>query len=253
MRTAWKLFVSLVAITALALMATATVPAANPNAGYTCIKETQNGHDVVVGVPEAAVPGLTNAGFTCVPNAGEDENEDPGDEGPGNEDPGGHSGSAPSSSVEVSVPQESRSLYCSTNGLAYRANGDGMGVALNLLDSQGALMVEMGLVTPANFYQGIGASCDLLAGFRYSDVWVDHMGDVVPGVALVATSPSQHRPRRRSRSCSRSSSALTPTPSPLAYEMKFSAAGVGLKMPGSSSTRRSRRECGGTSSATNPV
>jgi hypothetical protein len=183
MRTAFKLSVSLVAITALALMATATVPAANPNAAYTCIKETENGHDVVVGVPEAAVPGLTNAGFTCVPNAGEDENEDPGDEGPGNEDPG-NSGSAMGSSVQAFVAQESRSLYCSTNGLAYRANGDGMGVALNLLDSQGALMVEMGLVRPANFYQGIGASCDLLAGFKNSGIWVDHIGDVVPGVSV---------------------------------------------------------------------
>jgi hypothetical protein len=183
MRTTWKLLAALVAITAMALVAATSLSAANPNAAYTCIKETENGNDVVVGVPEAAVPGLTNAGFTCVPNAGEDENEDPGDEGPGNEDPG-HSGSAPGFSVEISVPQESRSLYCSTNGLAYRANGDGMGVALNLLDSQGALMVEMGLVRPANFYQGIGASCDLLAGFKDSGSWVDHVGDVVPGVAV---------------------------------------------------------------------
>ena len=37
---------------------------------------------------------------------------------------------------------------------------------------------------PANFYQGIGASCDLLPGFTYSGVWVDHVGDVVPGVAV---------------------------------------------------------------------
>lgn len=59
-----------------------------------------------------------------------------------------------------------------------------MGIALNLHDEQGALMVEMGLVTPANFYQGIGASCDLLPGFKDSGTWVDHVGDVVPGVAV---------------------------------------------------------------------
>ena len=45
-------------------------------------------------------------------------------------------------------------------------------------------MVELGLVTPATFYEGIGASCDSLSGFEYADVWVDHVGDVVPGVAV---------------------------------------------------------------------
>ena len=59
-----------------------------------------------------------------------------------------------------------------------------MGIALNLLDSQGALLVEMGLAEPANFYQGIGASCDALPGFKYSGLWVDHVGEVVPGVAV---------------------------------------------------------------------
>ena len=185
MKTAWKLLVTLVSITALALVAATSLSAANPNAAYTCIKEKENGHDVVVGVPEAAVPGLTNAGFICVPNVEEDETEDPGDEDPGDEDPGDEgSGQSNATSVEAFVPQESRSVYCSTNGPAHRANGDGMGIALNLLDTQGALMVEMGLVRPANFYQGIGASCDLLGGFKDSGVWVDHMGDVVPGVAV---------------------------------------------------------------------
>ena len=59
-----------------------------------------------------------------------------------------------------------------------------MGITLNLLDTQGALMVELGLARPANFYQGIGASCDLLTGFKDSGTWVDHVGDVVPGVAV---------------------------------------------------------------------
>jgi hypothetical protein len=199
MRITWRLFASSVAISALALMAATTVAAANPNAAYTCVKVKENGQqDVRVGVPESAVSGLTNAGFTCVAAVGEDENEgpgddsngDPGNENPGDEDPGneesGNSDSGPAAgpSVEVYVPQESRSVYCSTNGPAYRANGEGMGVTLNLLDTQGALMVELGLARPANFYQGIGASCDLLAGFKDSGTWVDHVGDVVPGVAV---------------------------------------------------------------------
>ncbi len=192
MKTTWRLFASSVAITALALMAATTVAAANPNAAYTCVKVKENGQqDVRVGVPESAVSGLTNAGFTCVANPAEQEN--PGDEDPGNEDPGtedpaedpGDAGSSPAGpSVEVYVAPESRSVYCSTNGPAYRANGEGMGVTLNLLDTQGALMVELGLARPANFYQGIGASCDLLAGFKDSGTWVDHVGDVVPGVAV---------------------------------------------------------------------
>jgi hypothetical protein len=196
MRTTWKLLVALVAISALALMAATSLAAANASAVYACVKVKPNGQeDVRVGVPESAVAGLSNAGFTCVATVGDDETEDPGDEesgnedpeneDPGNEDPGNSEPTqASASSLEVFVPQESRSLYCSTNGLAYRANGDGMGIALNLLDSQGALMVEMGLVRPANFYQGIGASCDLLAGFKDSGLWVDHVGDVVPGVAV---------------------------------------------------------------------
>jgi hypothetical protein len=59
-----------------------------------------------------------------------------------------------------------------------------MGIALNLPDTQGALMVQLGLVRAANFYEGIGASCDLLPGFKDSGLWVDHVGDVVPGVAV---------------------------------------------------------------------
>ena len=211
MRTTLKLVASLVAITALALMAATTVPAANPNAAYTCVKVKGNGQqDVRVGVPESAVAGLTNAGFTCVPNPGEGEGEDPGNEDSGNENPGNENpgnenpgnenpgsenpgngddpadvASGPAGpSVEAYVPQESRALYCSTNGPAFRANGDGMGIALNLPDTQGAFLVELGLARPANFYQGVGASCDLLPGFTDSGVWVDHVGEVVPGVAV---------------------------------------------------------------------
>ena len=41
-----------------------------------------------------------------------------------------------------------------------------------------------GLATPGIFYAGYGVSCDLLPGFSYSEFWVDHVGDVVPGVAV---------------------------------------------------------------------
>ena len=86
--------------------------------------------------------------------------------------------------VTVQAPSESRSLYCSTNGPAERGNADGSGVALNLPDSQGALLVEKGLATPGIFYAGIGVSCDLLPRFTYAGVWVDHVGEVVSGVAV---------------------------------------------------------------------
>jgi hypothetical protein len=180
MKTAWRLIASLVAIAALAVVAATTAAAANPHVMYTCVKEKPNGEGVVsVRVPEPAVSGLTNAGFTCVADADE-EHEDPENEDPENDT----SGPANGPSVEIEVPQESRSVYCSLNGPAHRANGDGMGIALNLTETQGVHMVEMGLVKPAIFYQGIGASCDSLPGFEDSGVWVDHVGDVVPGVAV---------------------------------------------------------------------
>ena len=81
-------------------------------------------------------------------------------------------------------PAESRSLFCATTGWADRGNGDAPGVALNLPDGQGALLVAQGLATPAIFYAGLGVSCDLLPGFSYAGYWVDHVGDVVPGVAV---------------------------------------------------------------------
>src|SRR5688572_23701431 len=212
MRITWKLVASLVSITTLALIAATTVTAAN--AVYTCVKVKQNGQqDVRVGVPESAVSGLTNGGFTCVPNAVEEQQdeEQQDDEQQGDElkdeeqtdeeqqdeeqqdeeqqdeeqqDKESVPVPANDPSVESSVSQESRSLYCSLKGVAHRANGEGTGISLNLLDSQGELMVELGLVEPANFYEGIGASCDSLSGFKYADVWVDHVGDVVPGVAV---------------------------------------------------------------------
>jgi len=195
MRITWKLVASLVSIAALALIAATTVTAAN--AAYTCVKVKPNGQqDVRVGVPESAVSGLTNGGFTCVPNAVEEQqdeeqqDEEQQDEEQQDEEQQDEelqdveSVPAYDPSVESSVSEESRSLYCSLNGVAHRANGEGTGISLNLLDSQGALMVELGLVTPANFYEGIGASCDSLSGFEYADVWVDHVGDVVPGVAV---------------------------------------------------------------------
>ena len=54
----------------------------------------------------------------------------------------------------------------------------------NLLDEHGAFLVELGLVVPAMYYQGFGASCDVLPGYAYAGMWVGHVGDVVPGVAV---------------------------------------------------------------------
>ena len=34
------------------------------------------------------------------------------------------------------------------------------------------------------YYQGFGASCDVLPGYAYAGTWVGHVGDVVPGVAV---------------------------------------------------------------------
>ena len=81
-------------------------------------------------------------------------------------------------------PSGPRSLYCSTKGPVNRGDGEGPGIALNLHDSQGAFLVEQGLVTPAIFYAGVGVSCDHLPGFVYSGLWVDHVGDVVEGIAV---------------------------------------------------------------------
>jgi hypothetical protein len=146
---------------------------------YTCEKESRFGPDVRVTVPGIAVPLLEFLGFTCSPIAGDDEDE-------GNEDDGDEDAEpvAVAPAVIVEIPQESRSLYCSTNGPVDRANGDGPGIALSLTKAQGAEMVEAGTVRPATFYQGIGASCDSLPGYKNSGLWVDNVGDVVPGVAI---------------------------------------------------------------------
>jgi hypothetical protein len=168
----------------------------NPQPTYTCTKSKSHGKpDVRVSIPESAVGGLTNAGFVCVADTPEEEGQDEqsqdeqsqGDEGPADES---SPEDDPDSKVEnvlfftetLDAPSESRSLFCSTKGRV--ESDDGSGVALNLPDSQGALLVGMGLATPAIFYAGIGVSCDVLPGFEYSGVWVDHVGDVVPGVAV---------------------------------------------------------------------
>ena len=81
-------------------------------------------------------------------------------------------------------PSGPRSLYCSTKGPVDRGDGELPGIALNLLDTQGAFLVEQGLVTPAIFYAGVGVSCDDLPGFVYSGLWVDHVGEVVEGIGV---------------------------------------------------------------------
>ena len=175
------------------------------NAGFTCVateSDEENGdEETTTENPGNESPGDENPGDTGPgyeePGNGDPGNENPGSEEPGYEEPGnGNPGNENQeneeqgyeepgiASVEVYVAPESRSLYCSTNGPAYRAGGDGMGIGLNLSDTQGALMVQLGLVTPATFYQGIGATCDQLPGFKDSGLWVDHVGDVVPGVAV---------------------------------------------------------------------
>ena len=86
--------------------------------------------------------------------------------------------------VDGGVALGTRTLYCSTKGPVNRGDGEGPGIALNLHDSQGALLVEQGLVTPAIFYAGVGVSCDHLPGFVNSGLWVDHVGHVVEGIAV---------------------------------------------------------------------
>ena len=191
MRSELRLAAALLATVALALIASTAAVAVNPQATYTCTKTKPNGDVVTVTVPESAVDGLTNAGFVCVKNEPSAEgpgdegpgDEGPGDEGPSDETPGDEDPGAPehpqgdskgsASTVTVETPSESRSLYCITSG-----------AALNLTDSQGALLVAKGLATPAIFYLGVGVSCDVLPGFRYSGSWVDHVGNVVQGVAV---------------------------------------------------------------------
>lgn len=215
-----KLATSLLAVVALALIGTTAAVAENPHATFTCTKTKKNGPpDVRVSVPEPAVSGLTNAGFVCVADAapaanddedeeqseeqdgedegqdeaqdeGEDESEDAHETTGGQEDGSPPGGGSEQSSPELpsatasAPPAESRALYCSTKGPVERGNGELPGVALNLPESQGALLVEKGLATPAIFYAGFGVSCDVLPGFVFSGVWVDNVGDVAPGVGV---------------------------------------------------------------------
>ena len=183
MRTIWKL-TALLSVAALALFAAVSAGAGNPHPMYTCTKVKHNGVTVVqVHVPESAIGGLTRAGFTCVA----EEETDPGDQGDQGDQGGegehpNQGGSAASSTAEAS--QEPRSLYCVVAGKTLPADWNGMGPALNLFDSQGDLLVQMGVVTHARFYERLGASCDILPGYTYAGYWVDHMGGVVPGVAV---------------------------------------------------------------------
>jgi len=174
-------------ITALALLAAMVAGAADSSTTYTCTKVKQNGDtDVRVDVPESSLGGLINAGFTCVANdddeqgrpGGDPSGEQGDDETPVHEE-GNPNQAGPT--PPASAPGESRSLFCMTAAAANAANA---GTALDLFDSQGELLVSQGLVTPARFYEGVGASCDVLPGYAYAGYWVDHVGDVVPGVAV---------------------------------------------------------------------
>jgi hypothetical protein len=183
MRSNLRRAASLLAIMALASIAATAAVAANPLTTYTCTKTKNNGQtDVETGVPASALGGKTNAGFVCVAEGVSDEEDEGDDGGSLPEENPEHKAEFPP--VTFEAPSESRSLYCSTKGPVERGNAEGAGVALNLPDSQGALLVDEGLATPAIFYAGIGVSCDLLPGFTSAGVWVDHVGEVVPGVAV---------------------------------------------------------------------
>lgn len=193
MRRTLAIAASLLALTALAAIGATAAAAKSPQPTYTCTKPKKNGElDVQVSVPASAVGGLTNAGFTCVANAatGEDENGDQGDQGdqgPDEEETGDDGPEAPELGLATAAfdpPSESRALFCSTKGRVNRADPEGPGVALNLPMSEGARLVEQGLANPGIFYAGVGVSCDLLPGFTYSGLWVDHVGNVAPGDAV---------------------------------------------------------------------
>jgi hypothetical protein len=186
----WRL-TAVLSIAALALFAAVSAGAANPHPTYTCTKVKHNGDtDTQVNVPDSAVGGLTNAGFTCVANEDDNQGDDnqgddnQGDDNQGNENQGNESQGVSAPAPSPVVSQEPRSLYCVLAGKTPTADWSGMGPALNLFDSQGELLVQMGVVTPARFYQGLGASCAVLPGYTYAGTWVDHVGSVVPGVAV---------------------------------------------------------------------
>src|SRR5262245_43572962 len=93
MSTIWRL-TAFASIAALALFTALSAGAGNAGGGatYTCTKAKRNGVDVRVNVPEAAIGGLRNAGFSCyeeqADEPGDDESGDQGDQG----DQGGDQG-----------------------------------------------------------------------------------------------------------------------------------------------------------------
>ena len=63
-----------VSIAALALFAAMSAGATNPHATYTCTKVKHNGDtEVKANVPDSAVGGLTQAGYTCVANEDDEQ------------------------------------------------------------------------------------------------------------------------------------------------------------------------------------
>src|SRR5262245_41936205 len=83
MKSKLRLAASLLAATAVVLMAATAIVAANPHTMYTCTKTKKNGTTEVKTVPEPAVDGQTQAGWTCVPEAeqGGQQGGQPGDQG----------------------------------------------------------------------------------------------------------------------------------------------------------------------------
>src|SRR5262245_40946177 len=81
MRSKLRLAASLLATTALVLTAATAIVAANPHTMYTCTKTKNGKTDVKTAVPESAVGGLTNAGYACVAEAAQGDQQGGGEGG----------------------------------------------------------------------------------------------------------------------------------------------------------------------------
>lgn len=191
MRRKLRLAASLLAIAAI--VAAIGVPSANaaenPLQPYTCTKTGFFGNHLTVHTVAFFVPIFTIGGWNCVSDAApvdppvdpvdppQDPPVDPPADPPVVEDslpvPG-----LPVPALWVWVPQ--RGLYCSLDGPVLRGDGT-LGISLDLTDEQVADYPVK--ITPARWYPGIGATCDDLGG-TFTGEWVDHVGDVVPGVAV---------------------------------------------------------------------
>ena len=70
----WKA-AAVLSVAALALLAAVSAGAGNTQNLYTCTKEKNGKTDVVVHVPESALHGKQQAGFTCFAEASDDQGQ----------------------------------------------------------------------------------------------------------------------------------------------------------------------------------